>query len=116
MGRHDNLEEKTMATFVLVYRGSPICQGSPDAMEAWERWFQVLGDQLVDRGNPVFDRTVLGAATADTVVAGYSVIEADGMAAATELAQGCPALAHGGAVEVGGLTELNRGTQRLASR
>lgn len=102
-----------MAKFVLVYRGSPTYQGSPDAMEVWERWFQDLGGQLVDRGNPVFDRTVLGDGTADTVLAGYSVVEADDLAVATTLAQSCPALGYGGAVEVGVLTELNRGTQRL---
>lgn len=105
-----------MAKFVLVYRGSPTYQGSPDAMEVWERWFQDLGGQLFDRGNPVFDRTVVGAGAADTVLAGYSVVEADDLAAATKLAHSCPAVAHGGAVEVGVLTVLNRGTERLAER
>jgi hypothetical protein len=116
IGPVPNQEEETMAKFVLVYRGSPTYRGSPDAMEVWERWFQELGGQLVDRGNPVFDRTVLGAGSADTVLAGYSVVEAEDMAAATKLSEGCPALAHGGAVEAGVLTELNRGTQRLAER
>lgn len=97
-----------MANYLLVYHGGSM-PDSPEAgarvMQAWTDWFVVLGDALVDGGNPVSQvRTVAadgsvsdGGANAST---GYSIIRADSLDAAVTLARGCPVLAGGASVEV----------------
>ena len=74
-------------------------------MAAWGGWFAELGDAIVDAGNPFGASTSVvsgqgsnGAATSS--LTGYSVLRADGMDAATELAKGCPLLSNGGSVDV----------------
>lgn len=95
-----------MAKFIFLYipASSPTSDaGSSDA--AWGAWFDQLGDALVDPGNPFGDRLTIEADHTDhehTVsgVDGYSVVEADSVKAAADLAHGCPILASGGKVEV----------------
>jgi hypothetical protein len=96
-----------MPTFVIANRTPKEYRGSADAMAAWNAWFERLGASLVDRGNPVFERRPLGNCGPDTVLGGYTLVSADDLEAAVALAQGCPALASGGGVEVGTLTPLN---------
>jgi YCII-related domain len=96
-----------MSTYVFSYRSSKNYRGSPDALPAWESWLQALDSHVVSRGNPVFERSALGNTGDDTVLGGYSIIEADDLETAVALAKGCPAIANGGGVEVGELTILN---------
>ena len=97
-----------MSKFVLTYRMPTGSQpGGPDVMDAWTRWFQSLGEHLVDLGNPVFERTTLGNCSDTTQLGGYSIVAADNIADAVDLANSGPAL-EGGGVEVGLLTELDR--------
>ena len=98
-----------MSTYLLAHRAPRDYRGSPEAMAAWNAWFEQLGPNLVDRGNPVFNRATLGAATSDTNLGGYTLIEADDLAAAVKLAEGCPMVGWGGGVEVGELMVLNAG-------
>ena len=98
-----------MAKFVLTYHGGT---GMPEAeaeqqevMAAWGAWFGGLGESVIDGGNPFAASTTISAdgSTADggsKGLTGYSVIDADGMADATDKAKGCPVLASGGTVEV----------------
>src|SRR5207249_5714988 len=58
---------------------------SPEAAAAWAAWFDELGDHLVDRGNPAFARTTVGNCGPGTVLGGYTLIDADDLAAAAEL-------------------------------
>jgi hypothetical protein len=103
-----------MTEFVLRYRILPDYVGSPDALAVWDEWFDSLGGNLIDRGNPVFVRKTLGNSDAETALGGYSLIKADDLQAAVALAKGCPVLNEGGGVEVGELTILNRGTTRAS--
>lgn len=97
-----------MSTFLLAYRvPKDYVPGSPEVVPAWKAFFEGLRANLVDVGNPVFDRTTLGCCAADTVLGGYSLVTADDLDAAVALAAGCPALTIGGGVEVGELTLLN---------
>jgi hypothetical protein len=99
-----------MGKFVFVYRG-----GKPGAskeeqdkvMAAWGKWFQDLGDSLVDGGNPFGPpKAVTSGGVSESVegrpASGYSVVNADNHAAAAEMAKGCPMLADspGAVVEV----------------
>lgn len=86
-------------------------RGSPEAMAAWNAWFQQLGDSLSDRGNPVSKRSSLGNCGAGTALGGYTLVEAGDLDAALALAASCPAIDFGGGVEVGELLQLNTGTR-----
>lgn len=99
-----------MSKFVFAYHGGSDMPESASEqatiMEAWGQWFGALGTAVVDGGAPIgAARTVApdGSATAGggtNPLTGYSVVEADDLAAATEMARGCPVLANGGSVEV----------------
>ena len=96
-----------MANYVLVYHGGSAGTTPEDidrTMKAWTAWFGKLGDALVDGGNPTV-RTKLvspdGSVKDDpNGPTGYSIIQADSIEAAVELAKGCPGLADGTSVQV----------------
>ncbi len=98
-----------MANYLLVYHGGGMPEGETEqqqVMAAWGSWFGDLGAAVVDGGNPVGATSTIASdgSTSDgggaNPAAGYSVIQADSLAAATELAKGCPVLTSGGSVEV----------------
>jgi hypothetical protein len=104
-----------MPTFLFAYRMQKnYTPGRPGVMAAWNSWFQTMGASLVDRGNPVFESSALGNCGPGTKLGGYSLINADDLEAALALAKGCPALPEGAGVEVGVITELNRGGGLIA--
>jgi hypothetical protein len=98
-----------MANYLLVYHGGQMPE-SPEAgakvLEAWNNWFSVLGEALVDPGNPVSHvRTIANnGSVSDGGInpsSGYSVVSAASLDAAISLAKGCPLLnGVGGSVEV----------------
>jgi hypothetical protein len=97
-----------MANYLLAYTGGSTPETDAEraaVMAAWTEWFESLGQAVVDPGNPFGpSKSVAGGGTigdrAPSGLTGYSVIAADGLDAATELAKGCPVLAAGGGVEV----------------
>jgi hypothetical protein len=104
-----------MPTFLFAYRmHENYTPGRPGVMAAWNSWFQSMGASLVDRGNPVFESSALGNCGPGTKLGGYSLITADDLEAALALAKGCPALPDGAGVEVGVITDLNRGGGLIA--
>jgi hypothetical protein len=75
------------------------------AMNAWMSWFGRLGAAVIDSGNPF--SVSAGVAANGTItqgassgLTGYSLLSADSLAAATEMARGCPILAVDGSVDV----------------
>jgi hypothetical protein len=97
-----------VANYVLVFKGGSMAETEAEqqaVMAAWGRWFGELGQAVVDGGNPFGpsasvapDGTVSdGAASGLT---GYTILQADSLAAASEMAAGCPVLASGGSIEV----------------
>jgi len=97
-----------MPTFVLTYRPPKDYKaGTPEGMAAWTAWFESMGPALADIGKLVGESTVVGNCGSDVrALAGYSVIRADDLAAASSVAKGCPFVALGGGVEVGLLADL----------
>lgn len=105
-----------MSEFVLLYRGgqrptSP--QDGQQVLQKWMAWFKELAanGHVVERGQPLEksgkvvqagSKTVTDGpfAEAKDVVGGYTVIKADDVAHAAEIAKGCPVLDRGGNVEV----------------
>lgn len=82
-----------MGKYVFIYYESS-GMDSGDG-EAWGQWFGTLGDKLIDGGNPfkaggkaVHRNGVM--AIVEKPATGYSIVSADSMDQATELAKGCP--------------------------
>jgi YCII-related domain len=97
-----------MTNYVLTYKGGGMPQTEAEqqaTMAAWGSWFESLGSAVVDGGNPfgpsmsvASDGTTSeGAASGLT---GYTIVSAESLAEATDLAKGCPVLSSGGGVEV----------------
>ena len=96
-----------MANYLLTYHGGGMPETKEEqdqVMKAWTAWFGTLGDALVDGGNPVSqakaispDGSVMDATMAPS---GYSIIKADSLDSAVQLAKGCPVLAGGANVLV----------------
>lgn len=92
-----------MPKFVFAYHGGTMAN-TPEEIErvmaAWGAWFASMGDAVVDGGNPVGpSKTVTKNGVDDNggsnPLSGYSLVEADSIEAAVEMAKGCPILEHG---------------------
>lgn len=103
-----------MAKFVLTYSGGgpmPETDAEREAvMAAWTGWFGGLGSAVVDAGNPFGgSSTVTSGGVSDgssSGINGYSIVTAGDLAAAAEMAKGCPMLSVGGTVEVHEVFEI----------
>ena len=99
-----------MANFLLLYSGGGMPEGQAEqakVMQAWNAWFGELGSNLVDGGNPfsthaksiASDGTVSDGSVG-TPASGYSIIKADSLNAAVEVARRCPAIRGGSKITV----------------
>ena len=98
-----------MANFVLIYSGGSAGATEAErakAMDAWGAWFGKLGEKVVDHGNPfsAHSKNLANGGVHDgavgTPATGYSIIKADSLSAAADLAKGCPVLQGGGKITV----------------
>ncbi|HEX4837523.1 MAG TPA: YciI family protein [Solirubrobacteraceae bacterium] len=97
-----------MANYLLAYTGgSGMAQTEAEreaAMAKWGQWFQTLGSAVVNPGNPLGASASVEAAgtngAAKSGLSGFSIVAADSLDAASELAKGCPVLEGGGKVDV----------------
>jgi hypothetical protein len=98
-----------MANYVFAYsggKGVSADEAERDAqMAQWGQWFEDLGSAVVDGGAAMGPaRTVgLGGSVSDggsRGLTGYSIVSADSLDSAVELAKGCPVVGIGGAVDV----------------
>lgn len=96
-----------MPKYLLVYVGGD--EATPDDdFEAitmkWIAWFTALGEAVVDPGNPLGASGAVGpagaSAEATSGVGGYTLVTADSLEAALEIAKGSPHLDANGSVEV----------------
>lgn len=98
-----------MTDYVLLFRGGQMPETDEDratVMKAWDTWFHEIGSALKDGGNPFAPRAARTIAPDGSVrdgagsAGGYSILTADSLDAATEMAKGCPVLQGGAEVEV----------------
>ena len=96
-----------MANYVLVYHGGAMPEGEvaqAEVMKAWTDWFTKLGPALVDGGNPASrTKSIAGDGTVSddpSGPSGYSIISADSLDQAVELAKSCPVLQAGSTIQV----------------
>jgi len=112
-----------MNEFVFLYRGgnrpdSP--EQGQQVMQKWMAWFKDLAAKgyVVDRGQPLersgktvrrTSKSVIDGPLAETkeVVGGYTLIKANDLDQAAELAKGCPIFEIGGQVEVRPVMKLD---------
>lgn len=87
-----------MANYILAYHGghnptSP--EEGAELMAKWQAWADSLGDALTVPGAPLgLSKTISADGVEDgggsNPLVGYSILEADDMEAAIEMAQTCP--------------------------
>lgn len=102
-----------MPQFIFAYHGGQ----KPDSpeegakmMARWQAWIDDLGDAMVNPGNPVGkSKTVSAGGVADdggsNPLAGFSVVEADSIDAAIDMAKACPFIEMG-SIEVAEIMEM----------
>ena len=98
-----------MAEFVLLYEGGSMPESEAEqakAMKAWEDWFATIGSDLKDGGKPFASaKTVASDGSVSdghtgSHLSGYTIVTADSLAAAADIAKGSPVLVGGGSVRV----------------
>ena len=113
-----------MANFLFVYRGAgdAYAKLSPDEMQRnmqkWTNWIGEgfrkgwmvdAGDALTGEGRVVNSKKIVTDGPfveSKEIVGGFSIVKAENINAAAELAKGCPGLENGGKVEVRPLAGL----------
>ena len=91
-----------MKKFVYLYSGGSTPSSEVEGKEVMAKWvayFQMLGDVVVDSGNPFGEHKTAGSASVSKIN-GYSVVKAANMDDAVMMAEKCPIVADGGGVEV----------------
>ena len=88
-----------MKNYVLIYYSGGDMGDAPmeEVRAAWMGWFEKLGDKVVDAGNPFNDGGKAveqsGVSTIENFPAsGYTIVKANSMDEAVEVAKGCPIL------------------------
>jgi len=103
-----------MARYIITYLGGDQ-PSSPEEgkqhFEKYKEWLSSLGDSVVSPANPFkntstvnSDGTVTAGST--TSMSGYTIIEADCIETALEIAKACPFLDIGGSLEVSELVQM----------
>ncbi len=102
-----------MPNYILAYHGgkkpeSPE-KGAED-MAKWKAWVGGLGDAMVNPGTPLGkSKTVSSSGVSDgggpNPLLGFSVVAADSLESALEIAKTCPYLEHG-TIEVAEMIEM----------
>lgn len=104
-----------MPDFLYVYHGGKRPETPEEGervMAQWGAWFEGMGADVLQPGNPVGQSYTVSAAgtVADggaNPVSGYSVVRADSMEAALKHAENCPMVTDGsGSVEVTEIIEM----------
>ena len=104
-----------MPKFLFVYHGGDM-PATPEEgeklMKAWGDWMTQSASALADPGAPVGKSSTINrdGSVSDNgganPAAGYSLVEADDLAAAQAVAKGCPHLGSGGSIEIAPIVEM----------
>lgn len=98
-----------MANYVFAYSGGngvAADEAERNAQYAeWGQWFEALGSVVIEGGAAMGAAKTVGPSGSvsdggSRRLSGYSIVSADSLDSAVELAKGCPVLGIGGAVDV----------------
>jgi hypothetical protein len=98
-----------MANYMFAYSGGDGLAADEAVRDAqmakWGQWLGQLGSAVVDGGAPTGTAKTVGPRGSvrdggSRALTGYSIVAADSLDSAVELAKGCPVLETGGAVDV----------------
>ena len=103
-----------MKKYILAYHGGNKMEDPAERtahMNKWKTWMMNLGDTFVHPGSPLgMSKTVSSAGVENNggsnPLMGYSIIQADSIEKATEIAKSCPSVEVGGTVEVAEVMEM----------
>jgi hypothetical protein len=103
-----------MPQYAITYLGGDQPSTSEEAEQhfaEYKEWLSSLGDSAVSPANPFRDTSTVhpdGTVTpgSTTSMSGYTVIEADSMETALEIAKACPFLDIGGSLEVSEIGQM----------
>ena len=78
---------------------------TPEIMEAWGKWFESVGDKIVEGGHFPGGREISKSGTKDLPlgmesITGYCVFQAESLDAAAKIAQDCPYIASNRVYEI----------------
>jgi hypothetical protein len=98
--------------YVIAYHGGKKFDSPREGRAAqmkWKAWVGGLGDAVINPGTPLGKGKVVSSSGVSdggvALLSGFSIIMADSMDAALELAQRCPHLDHG-TIEVAEIMEM----------
>jgi hypothetical protein len=103
-----------MAKYIITYLGGDQ-PSSPEEgkrhFAKYKEWLSSLGDAAVSPANPIKNTNTVnpdGTVTPESItsMSGYTIIEADSMESALEIAKACPFLEIGGSLEVSELIQM----------
>ena len=102
-----------MPQFIFAYHGGKMPEDPDEGaklMARWQDWMAGLGDALVNPGHPVGKSTTVSASgvTNDggpNPLSGFSLVQADDIDAAIEMAKGCPHI-DDGSIEIAETVEM----------
>lgn len=102
-----------MPNFIFAYHSGKMPETPEDGaklMASWKAWVGSLGDALVNPGTPLGkSRTVSAGGVSDdggpNPLSGFSIVKAESIDAALEMAKGCPYLALG-TIEVAEMKQM----------
>ena len=97
-----------MAEYIIAYHGGKKPESPEEGakhMAKWKAWVGDLGDAVVNPGTPLGpSKTVSSDGVSDdggpNPLSGFSIVKADSMDAAIEMAKACPTLDLDGTLEV----------------
>jgi hypothetical protein len=93
-----------MPEYIITHRFPANFKGAPDTAAAAKAWFGQIASTIVSRNDGTVETRKLGDCGSDTLPNAYTIVNADNMEAAVELAGGWPLLERGAGVEVRQLT------------
>jgi hypothetical protein len=102
-----------MSNYVFAYHGRKIPESSEEGAKyiaEWRAWVCGLGHVVVNPGTPLGkSKTLSSSGISDgggsNPLSGFSILKADSMNAALEMAKGCPHLEHG-TIEIAEVKDL----------
>ena len=103
-----------MSNYVIAYHGGKTPESPEEGakqMAKWKAWVDGLGDAVVNPGTPLGKpKTVSSGGVSDDAgpdpSTGFSIVKADSMDAALEMAKACPYLEIGGTLRVAEVMEM----------